>query len=129
MGIHKTSIMLSTILLITFLTPIMGMQTSNGTRSCPTCLLVKGSQTAQSSAPWLFNNDNAKFRFLRTDGEGKPAYVYIATNNIYYIHYYDEGFFYDGFYVVNDSETGYVEGDGRAFAYNSGNNDCPQNTG
>merc|ERR1719495_1201492 len=38
-------------------------------------------------------------------------------------------FFYNGFYVINDLETGYVESDGRVFIYNSDSDDCPDDTG
>ena len=44
----------------------------------------------------------------------------------YYLHYYDEGLFYNGFWVVNDLETGFIETEGRVFIYNSENDDCPE---
>ena len=71
-----------------------------------------------------------RFAYVRTDSEGKASYTFTRTGNgqnkNYYLHYYDEGLFYNGFWVVNDLETGYVETEGRVFIYNSENDDCPQ---
>ena len=65
---------------------------------------------------------------MRTDSEGKASYTYTRRYNgqslNYYLHYYDEGLFYNGFWVVNDLETGYVETEGRVFVYNSENDYC-----
>jgi len=98
--------------------------------TCPTCLLVKSSFNIQNSFPWLFNNPNTKFFYSKTDSRGWPIYQYISSQNIvYYIHFYDEGLFYDGFYVINDLETDYVEAEGRVFIYNSDSDDCPDDTG
>ena len=62
-----------------------------------------------------------------------------------WLHFYDEGLFYDGFYVINDlevsflisfsrtnhhdSQDGYAEADGRVFIYNSDSDDCVEDTG
>merc|ERR1711892_1459426 len=98
--------------------------------SCPSCLLVKSSMNIQNTFPWLFNNPNAGFFYSKTDSRGWPIYQHISGQNIvYYIHFYDEGLFYDGFYVINDLETGYVEDEGRVFIYNSDSDDCPDDTG
>ena len=98
--------------------------------SCPTCLLVKTSSNIENVFPWLFNNPKAQFFYSHTDGDGYPIYQHItAQNNVYYIHFYDEGFFYDGFYVINDLESEYIEADGRVFIYNSDSDDCPDDTG
>merc|ERR1719462_471471 len=82
--------------------------------------------------PRLINNPNARFAYVRTDSEGKASYTYTRSYNgqtlNYYLHYYDEGLFYNGFWVVNDLETGYIETEGRVFIYNSENDDCPQET-
>ena len=71
-----------------------------------------------------------RFAYVRTDSEGKASYTYTRSSNgqsqNYYLHYYDEGLFYNGFWVVNDLETGYVETEGRVFIYNSENDDCPE---
>ena len=67
---------------------------------------------------------------MRTDSEGKASYKYARIYNgqtlNYYLHYYDEGLFYNGFWVVNDLETGFIETEGRVFIYNSENDDCPE---
>ena len=67
---------------------------------------------------------------MRTDSEGYATYSYQRSYNgqtlMYYLHFYDEGLFYNGFWVVNDLETGYVETTGRVFIYNSENDDCPE---
>merc|ERR1719357_2006871 len=81
--------------------------------TCPTCLVVKTSISIQNTFPWLFNNPNTRFFYTKTDSRGWPIYQHISGQNIlYYLHFYDEGIFYNGFYVINDLETGYVESDG-----------------
>ena len=98
--------------------------------TCPTCLVVKTSISIQNTFPWLFNNPNTRFFYTKTDSRGWPIYQHISGQNIlYYLHFYDEGIFYNGFYVINDLETGYVESDGRVFIYNSDSDDCPDDTG
>merc|ERR1712200_57995 len=80
--------------------------------------------------PWLCNNNNARFQYTYTDGRGWPTYQYLnSQHQVMYLHFYDEGLFYDGFYVINDLETGYEEVDGRVFIYNSDSDDCPDDTG
>ena len=77
-----------------------------------------------------FSSVSTRFAYVRTDSEGKASYTYTRNYNgqtlNYYLHYYDEGLFYNGFWVVNDLETGYIETEGRVFIYNSENDDCPQ---
>merc|ERR1712141_695891 len=98
--------------------------------TCPTCLLVKSSYNTQNVFPWLFNNDNTRFVYTYTDGRGWPTYQYVnSQGEVIYLHFYDEGLFYDGFYVINDLETEYEEEDGRVFIYNSDSDDCPTETG
>ena len=74
---------------------------------------------------WTF-----RFAYVRTDSEGYATYSYQRSYNgqtlMYYLHFYDEGLFYNGFWVVNDLETGYVETTGRVFIYNSENDYCPE---
>ena len=71
-----------------------------------------------------------RFAYVRTDSEGYATYSYTRSYNgqtlTYYLHFYDEGLFYNGFWVVNDLETGYVETSGRVFIYNSENDFCPE---
>ena len=71
-----------------------------------------------------------RFAYVRTDSEGYATYSYTRSYNgqtlTYYLHFYDEGLFYNGFWVVNDLETGFVETAGRVFIYNSENDDCPE---
>ena len=71
-----------------------------------------------------------RFAYVRTDSEGFSSYSYQRIYNgqtlLYYLHFYDEGLFYNGFWVVNDLETGYIETEGRVFIYNSENDDCPE---
>merc|ERR1712038_1983551 len=73
-----------------------------------------------------------RFAYVRTDSEGYATYSYTRSYNgqtlTYYLHFYDEGLFYNGFWVVNDLETGYVETEGRVFIYNSENDYCPETT-
>jgi len=80
----------------------------------------------------LINNKNARFAYVRTDSEGFSSYSYQRIYNgqtlLYYLHFYDEGLFYNGFWVVNDLETGYVEAEGRVFVYNSENDYCVEDT-
>ena len=81
---------------------------SNAT-TCPTCLLAKSSATTQSVFPWLFNNNNARFMYVRTDDRGWPVYQYFYNGKPMWLHFYDEGLFYDGFYIINDLEvSGYI---------------------
>merc|ERR1711936_5780 len=54
--------------------------------------------------------------------------IYNGQTLTYYLHFYDEGLLYNGFWVVNDLETGYVETEGRVFIYNSENDYCPEST-
>merc|ERR1712145_23692 len=70
------------------------------------------------------------------DGEGKRIWQANAGGSTYFMHYYDEGIFYDGFWVVNDSESEYVEEPGRVFVYNTNNgflhrasDQCPVDSG
>merc|ERR1712212_490569 len=99
---------------------------------CKLMLCIRDSSPGNSTYPWLINNDKARFAYVRTDSEGKASYTYTRSYNgqslKYYLHYYDEGLFYNGFWVVNDLETGYIEYEGRVFIYNSENDDCPQAT-
>merc|ERR1712154_363674 len=105
-----------------------GPRLESNQTTCPTCLLVKSSFNTQNIFPWLFNNDNT--RFVYTDGRGWPTYQYVnSQSEVIYLHFYDEGLFYDGFYVINDLETEYEEVDGRVFIYNSDSDDCPDETG
>ena len=98
--------------------------------TCPTCLLVKSSYNTQNVFPWLFNNDNTRqdsqslpgvismqvyprFVYTYTDGRGWPTYQYVnSQGEVIYLHFYDEGLFYDGFYVINDLEVRGGEGRG-----------------
>ena len=81
---------------------------SNAT-TCPSCLLAKSSSATQSVFPWLFNNNNARFMYARTDDEGWPVYQYFYNGKPMWLHFYDEGLFYDGFYIINDLEvSGYI---------------------
>merc|ERR1712227_1115063 len=91
---------------------------SNAT-TCPTCVLAKSSSATQGVFPWLFNNNNARFMYARTDDEGWPVYQYFYNGKPMWLHFYDEGLFYDGFYIINDLEDGYEEADGRVYIYNS----------
>merc|ERR1711936_1528002 len=88
--------------------------------SCQRFLCVRdGSSSSNGVYPWLINNNNARFAYVRTDSEGYATYSYTRSYNgqtlQYYLHFYDEGVFYNGFWVVNDLETGYVETTGRVF--------------
>ena len=91
--------------------------------------------------------------YAYTDQEGWPVYQYFYQNGqgiTLWLHFYDEGLFYDGFYVINTSEvwgkrmhtktkyvshakyfsqSGYEEVDGSVFIYNSDSDDCPDDTG
>merc|ERR1712130_198551 len=101
--------------------------------SCQSFLCVRdGSSSSNGVYPWLINNNNARFAYVRTDSEGFATYSYQRFYNgqtlNYYLHFYDEGLFYNGFWVVNDLETGYVETTGRVFIYNSENDYCPEET-
>merc|ERR1712037_715241 len=78
--------------------------------SCTRFLCVKdGSSSSNGVYPWLINSYNGQ-------------------TLTYYLHFYDEGLFYNGFWVVNDLGTGYVETSGRVFIYNSENDFCPEAT-
>ena len=47
-----------------------------------------------------------RFVYTYTDGRGWPTYQYInSQSEVIYLHFYDEGLFYDGFYVINDLEV------------------------
>merc|ERR1712210_96050 len=100
--------------------------------SCTRFLCVKDGSSSSGVYPWLINNNNARFAYVRTDSEGYATYSYTRSYNgqtlTYYLHFYDEGLFYNGFWVVNDLETGYVETSGRVFIYNSENDFCPEAT-
>ena len=46
--------------------------------------------------------------YAYTDQEGWPVYQYFYQNGqgiTLWLHFYDEGLFYDGFYVINTSEV------------------------
>eukprot|EP00091_Calanus_sinicus_P006861 TRINITY_DN1764_c0_g1_i3.p2 TRINITY_DN1764_c0_g1~~TRINITY_DN1764_c0_g1_i3.p2 ORF type:complete len:182 (-),score=82.34 TRINITY_DN1764_c0_g1_i3:238-759(-) len=148
MGIPTQSIMsisTTTCMLVTIFSSVLSLSTPQqepyqsttneeysltNVSTCPGCLLVKSSTTIQNKFPWLFNNQQTKFFYSKTDSRGWPIYQYISgQNSVFYIHFYDEGLFYDGFYVINDLETEYVEEEGRVFIYNSDSDDCPDDTG
>lgn len=99
--------------------------------SCQLFLCIKDGSSS-NDYPWLINNNNARFKYVRTDGQGYASYYYQRTNNgqteNYYLHFYDEGLFYNGFWVVNDLEAGYVEASNRVFIYNSENDFCAEET-
>ena len=47
-----------------------------------------------------------RFVYTYTDGRGWPTYQYVnSQGDVIYLHFYDEGLFYDGFYVINDLEV------------------------
>ena len=47
-----------------------------------------------------------RFVYTYTDGRGWPTYQYVnSQGEVIYLHFYDEGLFYDGFYVINDLEV------------------------
>ena len=108
-------------------TPLEPGMRSNAT-TCPACVLAKASTATQSVFPWLFNNNNARFMYARTDDSGWPIYQYFHNTKPMWLHFYDEGFFYDGFYVINDLEEGYEESE-EPIIYNSDSDDCPEDTG
>merc|ERR1711874_724335 len=117
-------------LLIKDLPNLIAKDKKDRATDCSLMLCIKDSSPTNSTYPWLINNPKARFAYVRTDSEGKASYTFTRTGNgqnkNYYLHYYDEGLFYNGFWVVNDLETGYVETEGRVFIYNSENDDCPQ---
>jgi len=96
--------------------------------ACSSCLMVTSSSNSVSqSIPWLFNS--ARFVFSHTDSEGYKVYqANVNPSYVYYLHFYDEGAFYDGFWVVNDREGEYHEDEGRVFVYNSDYDECPTDT-
>merc|ERR1711915_1082377 len=92
---------------------------SSNQTTCPACLQIKSSNTVQNNYPWLFNN--ARFMYTRTDDRGWPVYQYYdnSQQRTLWLHFYDEGLFYDG----------YEESNGRVFVYNSDSDDCVEDTG
>ena len=47
-----------------------------------------------------------RFVYTHTDDRGWPTYQYLnSQHQVMYLHFYDEGLFYDGFYVINDLEV------------------------
>merc|ERR1712055_407391 len=139
-----TEVMTSFCLLLFIASPILGLpsgevqaQQANGAgpekaTDCDHFLCIRDGSSSNSIYPWLINNRNARFAYVRTDSEGYATYSYARSYNgqtlTYYLHFYDEGLFYNGFWVVNDLETGYVETEGRVFIYNSENDYCPEST-
>merc|ERR1711971_836526 len=83
---------------------------------CALFLCIRDGSATNSTYPWLINNKNARFAYVRTDSEGFSSYsyqrIYAGQTLLYYLHFYDEGLFYNGFWVVNDLETGFVETEG-----------------
>merc|ERR1711899_595047 len=73
-----------------------------------------GTSSSNGVYPWLINNNNARFAYVRTDSEGYATYSYIRSYNGQTLTYY--------------LETGYVETEGRVFIYNSENDYCPEST-
>merc|ERR1711915_455793 len=66
---------------------------------------------------------------LEEDDRGWPVYQYFYNGQPMWLHFYDEGLFYDGFYIINDLEDGYEEADGRVYIYNSDSDECVEDTG
>merc|ERR1712080_206920 len=107
----------------------------NGTKdvrdNCANCVIL--SSTGDSTVeryPWLFNA--AKFYYYRSHDDGYRSYQWQGKingeNNILYLHFYDEGFLYDGFWVVNYDEDDY-HNDWNNYVYTSEFHDCPEDTG
>merc|ERR1711915_167247 len=99
------------------------------TAECSACLMVtSSSNSVSSSTPWLYNS--AQFWFSHIDSEGYRVFqANVPPTSVYYLHFYDEGLFYDGFWVVNDTPGQYIEESGRVFVYNSDYDECPSDTG
>merc|ERR1719249_191881 len=134
MGLPRCGlVLLGAQILLSLVSPLKAFNNSTLASSCQRFLCVRdGSSSSNGVYPWLINNNNARFAYVRTDSEGFATYSYQRFYNgqtlNYYLHFYDEGLFYNGFWVVNDLETGYVETTGRVFIYNSENDYCPEET-
>merc|ERR1712080_400785 len=104
---------------------------SNTSTTCTSHLCIRDTSST-NIYPWLINNVQAKFIYVRTDSIDYAVYRYLRQYNgqtlTYWLHMYDEVIFYNGFWVVNDLEDGYEEVEGRVFIYNSENDKCPQDT-
>ena len=62
---------------------------------------------ARTRTVFLYLMTFSRFQYTHTDGRGWPTYQYInPQHQAIYLHFYDEGLFYDGFYVINDLEVG-----------------------
>merc|ERR1712098_978779 len=89
------------------------VDTSNTTTTCPSHLCIRDTSTSTNVYPWLINNVQAKFQYVRTDSIDYAVYRFLRPFNgqtlTYWLHMYDEGIFYNGFWVVNDLEDGYEE--------------------
>merc|ERR1719295_1119927 len=122
MGLPRCGlVLLGAQILLSLVSPLKAFNNStlafNNSTLAPSCqrfLCVRdGSSSSNGVYPWLINNNNARFAYVRTDSEGFATYSYQRFYNgqtlNYYLHFYDEGLFYNGFWVVNDLETGYVE--------------------
>merc|ERR1719334_1461880 len=116
----------------TNLTAPSSANTSKTSLTCPTHLCIRDTSNMTNIYPWLINNVQAKFIYIRTDNIDYAVYRFLRHYNdktfTYWLHMYDEGIFYNGFWVVNDLEDGYADVDGRVFIYNSENDKCPQET-
>merc|ERR1712080_764701 len=107
------------------------VDSSNTSTTCPSHLCIRDTSST-NIYPWLINNVQAKFIYVRTDSIDYAVYRFLRQYNgqtlTYWLHMYDEGIFYNGFWVVNDLEDGYEEVEGRVFIYNSEKDKCPQDT-
>ena len=74
--------------------------------------IIEDTEDSDSWIEWkifvlIFHHSIFRFMYSRTDDRGWPVYQYFdnSQQRTLWLHFYDEGLFYDGFYVVNDLEV------------------------
>ena len=77
----------------------------------PLALQQRQHQARQDLSVVISFHGYPRFVYTYTDGRGWPTYQYInSQSEVIYLHFYDEGLFYDGFYVINDMEVSQTGG-------------------
>merc|ERR1712007_212080 len=132
-----TEAMTSFCLLLFITSPILGLpsgevqaQQANGTgpekaTDCDHFLCIRDGSSSNSIYPWLINNRNARFAYVRTDSEGYATYSYTRSYNgqtlTYYLHFYDEGLIYnsENDYCPKDTADYWYIWDGGDWQYNT----------
>jgi len=94
--------------------------------NCLPCLHFNTSlSNVSATMPWLYDQ-STRFLLKYFDDRGYGVYQATVDSRVYFLHFYDEGDLFDGFWVVNDAPGLYIEEEGRLFVSNTEYDKCPE---